>query len=105
MSKELIELLAASRKYVEEACCLGIDERRLLEQIDAALAQPTAQAVPEGWELVPSTPSEEMVLRGVDAQIDKLYAAGDPNRVEDVRWVMTRACYAAMLAAAPEVKK
>jgi hypothetical protein len=37
---ELIELLAASRKYVEEACCLGIDERRLLERIDAALAQP-----------------------------------------------------------------
>lgn len=31
-----LELLREARKYVAEACCLGIDESTLLANIDAA---------------------------------------------------------------------
>lgn len=64
-------------------------------------AQPAAPAV---WKLVPERPSEEMVSRGVEAQVATFYTEDDTTTAEDVRWRMTRACYEAMLAAAPEVK-
>lgn len=57
---------------------------RLLEKIDALLAgQVPAQAVPEGWQLVPVEPTEE-ILRAIRS------------------CVLVESCYSAMLAAAPK---
>jgi hypothetical protein len=94
----------AVREMIDEIDALRAAVERVVAERDALKAQIAVQAVPVGWKLVPEMPSEQMVLRGVEAQVEKLYAAGDPDRVEDVRWVMTRACYSAMLAAAPEGK-
>lgn len=64
MSNELRELLAASRKYVEEACCLGVEETDLLARIDAALA--TSDTRPDG---MPANKSERLIRRLLAARV------------------------------------
>lgn len=61
---------------------------------------PPAAAVPDGYALVPVEPTEVMLDAGVEAQIGTLYSADGSSTLEDARWRMTRAAYAAMLAAA-----
>ena len=60
---------------------------------DAAMRKRTAMSVPEGWKLVPTEPTKEMLEAGQTEWLDS--AGADPSF--DV--------YRAMLAAAPEVKK
>lgn len=70
------------------------DERaRLGAQIEALEQQPAA-AIPEGWKLVPETPTNEMTSSMADA-------LEDPEN-ERSNWDLAENMYRAMLAAAPE---
>lgn len=61
-------------------------------------AQPAAQAVPEGWKLVPVDISQRMVLAWMNQDMRELKSYGvDPNR----KYTRMANNYRAMLAAAP----
>lgn len=70
------------------------DHEELLQVLDKALAQQPAQAVPEGWKLVPVEPTDDMLVFG-----QEVWAAGRQGALEDCREAET--IYSAMLAAAP----
>lgn len=67
-----------------------IDGPFIVERANAALSQPGAQAVPEGWKLVPIEPTEAMMDAhfATHARADTVFA-----EVKDI--------WAAMLAASP----
>lgn len=75
------------------------------------LAQPvTATAIPSGWKLVPVEPTERMVIDGFESAPDEFWS--EPEEWEQYQAMSgceqaahkARLCYAAMLAAAPEVE-
>lgn len=100
----MAELLQKARKYVT---ALGKPDDEVsavqmtVSRIDALLAgQVPAPAVPEGWQLVPVEPTQEMILAGVAAQAEKLkrYALG--GSLHPIDHGMPDA-YSDMIAAAP----
>ena len=104
MAKRIEELEAQVRVLAE----LLRDVRRVViwddlnKRIDAALAGKMPEPVmPEGWQLVPVGPTQEMILAGVAAQAEKLkrYALG--GSLHPIDHGMPDA-YRAMLAAAPK---
>lgn len=65
--------------------------------------------VPDGWKLVPIEPTEDMVIRGFESKPDQFWST--PEEWAEYEGMSgcqqaahkARLCYAAMLAAAPEV--
>lgn len=80
------ELLTRSRPYISDQADWGRTyEKCLLRDIDAAMpGSPLASKAPEGWQLVPVDPTEE-ILRAMRS------------------CVLVESCYSAMLAAAPSL--
>ena len=75
------------------------------------LAQPvTATAIPSGWKLVPIEPTERMVIDGFESAPIVLFSKLDEWEAYEAMSGcqqaahLTRLCWAAMLAAAPEVE-
>lgn len=66
-----------------------IDGPFIVERANAALSQPEAQAVPEGWKLVPIEPTQEMIRHG-SREVSLLTHEG------------AMCCYRAMLSASGE---
>jgi len=76
-----------------------------------ALADMERSATPDGWMLVPIEPTEDMVIRGFEYAPDEVLSDADVWEAFDAMSGCQQAahkarlCYAAMLAAAPEVGK
>jgi hypothetical protein len=58
------------------------------------------QAAPSGWKLVPIEPTDEMLDDGHEA-LDDLHHTGRFGECPGLKWGDAKACYQAMLSAAP----
>jgi hypothetical protein len=97
-------VVAELEAYVKEDAIKASVNKMLLERAeraeaerDALLTQIAAQAVPEGWKLAPVEPTEAMLVAARDWSAKKY---GRPVGNDGAG-----GCWAAMLAAAPEVKE
>ncbi|MDI9766479.1 hypothetical protein QM327_07895 [Pantoea dispersa] len=78
----------------------------------AALASPPAPVlrVPDGWQLVPIEPTEDMVIRGFESKPDQFWSTPEEWAAYEAMSGCQQAahkatlCWHAMLAAAPEVE-
>ena len=68
-----------------------------LKGYNDAIAAIEAQGVPDGWQLVPKEPTQEMLQAALDYHGSSRYQDEPPLSDE----VSDTECYAAMLAAAP----
>jgi len=106
--RESVWIDVASRVEAENNLLHGYRWRMVYEgpAPDVSLAE----LVPDGWKLVPIVPTESMVIDGFESRPDESFS--DPDEWEKYSQMSgceqaahrARLCWAAMLAAAPEVE-
>lgn len=103
--------LARNPAHLRRLIAFWPEENIVHQLAKNALADMERVAVPAGWKLVPIEPTEEMVINGFESAPSIIFS--DRHEWEEFEAMSgcqqaahkARLCYAAMLAAAPEVGK
>lgn len=91
---DYVKAKAAGGHYPKFSDDLLDYEMRPLYTLPGAQAQP-APSVPDGWQLVPVEPTEEMIYKVIDERLAALVSGKDHSLLD---------IYRAMLAASPKAK-
>lgn len=107
LTEEQKEQLAEFIEGEQDAWPLDGHYSTVLRIAMAALANQSG-SVPDGWQLVPVEPTEDMVVSGFESEPDDVFSTSEDWEAYQAMSGCQQAahkarlCYAAMLAAAPE---